>query len=220
LDLCSGQGGAAEGYLRAGFDVIGVDVNDYSEQYPGRFVQGDALDALDRFADIVDAVHTSPPCQRWTHGNVANSVEHHPDLIASHRAALQGLGLPYVIENVPRAPLHDPLILCGSMFDLTAVDLDGTLLHLRRHRHFESSVDLVAPRPCRHPRGVQWAGAYGGARRDKVEARHVRHGGYVPPRPVLDELLGIDFMTEAGLFQSIPPAYTGWIGRQLLQAIS
>jgi DNA (cytosine-5)-methyltransferase 1 len=220
LDLCSGQGGAGEGYRRAGFRIIGVDVKDHSDRYPGEFHQMEALEALDRWGPEAQAIHTSPPCQRWTHGNVANSVEHHPDLIAAHRQALIQLGVPWVIENVPRAPLVDPLVLCGTMFGLTTTDTDGVELHLRRHRHFEASHPLVAPGRCIHTRGVQWAGAYGGARRDKTEARLVRHGGYVPAQPVLESLLGIGWMTEPGLFQAIPPAYTEWLGRQLLALIT
>src|SRR5690349_9261496 len=170
LDLCCGEGGAGEGYRRAGWEVIGVDTRDMAARYPCRFVRGDALEVFDHWRDRVDAVHTSPPCQRWTHGNAANDVGHHPDLIAAHREALESTGLPYVIENVPRAPLRSPIVLCGTMFGLTAEDDDGTKLYLRRHRQFESNRPLTAPRQCRHPRGVQWAGAYGGARRDKHDA--------------------------------------------------
>lgn len=184
-----------------------------------KFIQGDALEVLSRWSDRVDAVHTSPPCQKYTHGNVANDTSDYPDLISAHRAALTELGLPWVMENVPRAPLLNPLVLCGTQFGMTTVD-DGTTLHLRRHRHFESNVALTAPKPCNHPRGVQWAGAYGGARRDKVEARTVRKGGYVPPsRDVLSRLLGgTDWMSEHGMFQCVPPAFTEHIGKQLLRA--
>jgi hypothetical protein len=86
---------------------------------------------------------------------------------------------------------------------------------------FESSVTLVAPGPCVHPKGVQWAGVYGGARKDKVEARTVRRGGYVPPSQQVQSALlgGVDWMTGKGRRECIPPVYAQWIGRQLLALV-
>lgn len=215
LDLFAGAGGASVGYERAGFDVVGVD-NRPQPHYLFGFVQADALDYLAAHGHKYDVIHASPPCQRWTHGNVAgDQAGKHPDLITPTRALLLATGLPYVIENVPRAPLIDPIVLCGTMFGLRTVDDDGTVLHLQRHRLFESNMTLDPP-PHVHPSGAQWAGAYGGARRDKHEARHVRKGGYVPPEHILRPLLDIDWMTETEMFQAIPPAYTQHIGAQLL----
>lgn len=219
LDLCCGEGGAGEGYRRAGFKVIGVDVVDQSATYPGFFVKADALEGLRLFSDRVDAVHTSPPCLAWTQGNAANDITVYPNLIAAHRQALRALGLPWVMENVPRAPLRRPTLLCGTMFGLRATDSDGTPLRLKRHRHFESSLPLSAPRLCDHSGQVPWGGVYGGARSDRDEARNVRRGGYTPEQKVAQELLDIDFMTMTGLRKSIPPAYTEWIGRQILEVL-
>ncbi len=223
LELCAAEGGATRGYQQAGLRVIAVDIKDFSDVNPAEefyVVDPDepVADVIARFRHRVVAAHTSPPCQRWTHGNAANDVSHHPDLIAAHRAALTASGLPFTIENVPRAPLLDPVVLCGTMFDLRTVDTDGVELHLQRHRMFETNWGLAQP-AHHHPAGVQWAGSYGGARRDKTEAREVRKGGYVPPRPVLDRLMGIDGMSEWGLFQALPPAYTNWIGLELRRAI-
>src|SRR5690606_30549276 len=105
------------------------------------------------------------------------------------------------------------------MFDLTALDDDGITLHLQRARLFETSFGLEAPRPCDHSAHEWVAGAYGGARRDKYEAKYVRKGGYVPPdKNVVKALLGIDHnMTWNGLFECIPPAYTEWLGKQLAE---
>jgi DNA (cytosine-5)-methyltransferase 1 len=217
LDLCCGEGGAGEGYRRAGFRVIGVDIVDHSATYPGFFVKADALEGLRLFGDRVDAVHTSPPCLAWTQGNAANDITVYPNLIAAHRAALRTLRKPWVIENVPRAPLRNPMLLCGTMFGLGATDTDGTVLRLKRHRKFESSIPLSAPRSCDHSGQVPWGGVYGGARSDRDEARNVRRGGYTPEHRVACELLGIDFMSLAGLRKSIPPAYTEWIGGQLME---
>jgi DNA (cytosine-5)-methyltransferase 1 len=134
------------------------------------------------------------------------------------------------MENVPKAPLRRDLILCGTMFGLTTMDDDGTLLHLDRHRVFESNVPLrlptgarpVSPHRCGPRLGVQWAGVYGGARKDKVEARTVRKGGYVPPSAnVQSDLLGgVDWMTGKGRRECIPWAYSEWIGRQLLAFVT
>ena len=209
----------SEGYRRAGFEVVGLD---YKRQpdYPFEFHQGDAIAFVREHGHKFDFIHASPPCQRYTHGNVAgNQAEKHPDLIAPTREALQELGKPYVIENVSRAPLLDPLVLCGTMFDLTTIDDDGVKLYLQRHRLFESNIPLSAPKKCVHPRGVQWAGSYGGARRDKHDARNVRHGGYVPSKEKQQELLGIDWMSESRMYQAIPPAYAEHIGMQVLVAM-
>jgi DNA (cytosine-5)-methyltransferase 1 len=109
------------------------------------------------------------------------------------------------------------------MFDLSTIDDDGTRIHLKRERMFETGngFELTAPRPCSHDGITQWAGAYGGARRDKHEARHVRKGGYVPPsKDVVKALLGVEHdMTWQGLFECIPPAYAEHIGAQLLAHI-
>jgi DNA (cytosine-5)-methyltransferase 1 len=222
LDLFCGEGGAAVGYARAGFVVHGVDLDRArGRRYPFTFHAADAIEYAKEHAHEYDAIHASPPCQRYTHGNVAGQqAARHPDLIGPTRDVLAASGLPYVIENVPRSPLIDPLVLCGTMFDLATVDDDGTPLQLRRHRHFESNVRLTAPRPCVHPRGVQWAGSYGGARRDKSEARHVRHGGYVPSVERQRQLMGgIDWTTVKGMQEAIPPVYTEWIGQQLIRVI-
>ncbi len=220
LDLFCGAGGAGVGYHRAGFDVVGMDSR-RQKDYPFTFWQGDALDFLDEHWRSFDVIHASPPCQRYTHGNVAGGqADRHPDLIGPVRELLIETGLPYVIENVPRSPLRDPLVLCWSMFDRTETpwvkDDDGTPLRMERHRHFESNIALTAPRDCYHPKHIRVAGSYGGARRDKDEARLIRKGGYVPSKAVQQRLLGIDWMTEAAMYQAIPPRYSEHIGRQLM----
>ena len=145
-------------------------------------------------------------------------------LIAVTREVMILAGLPYVIENVEDAgpELINPMRLCGFEFGLTAIDDDGTLLKMKRHRLFESNVFLVGAGGCpSHPRdGTQIAGAYGGARRDKDEARKIRKGGYVPKSlGVLQAMLGVPWMDETGCFLSIPPVYTEHIGAQLLAHI-
>lgn len=233
LDLFCCEGGAAMGYHRAGFDVYGVDIAQQL-RYPFAFHQGDALDAMRQLlaceavtfanrdgtverlalADFA-AVHASPPCQFYSVTRYSHTVEH-PDLLAPTRDLLVQSGLPYVIENVPGAPMIDALTLCGSMFDLRATDDDGQPLVLRRHRLFESNVFLMGAGGCVHD-GTQVAGVYGGGpmQRDKSD----RRGGYTPKRAVRAELMQMDWATQHGLSQAIPPAYTEFIGAQLLDHV-
>jgi hypothetical protein len=116
LDLFSGAGGAAVGYHRAGFDVVGVDIVD-QPNYPFTFYEMDALEFvrsefLSRGAARgwgFKAIHASPPCQRFSDLAKRNgNAEDWPDLIEPTRSALRATGLPYVIENVEGAPLLDP----------------------------------------------------------------------------------------------------------------
>jgi DNA (cytosine-5)-methyltransferase 1 len=220
LDLFCCEGGAGEGYARAGFDVTGIDLEPrYAKRYPHTFHAGDALAYVAEHGHEYDATHASPPCQAYSITKHTNTVTH-PELIEPTRAALIATGKPYVIENVVGAPLLDPLMLCGSEFNLTATDTDGTPLRLERHRLFESNVFLWGAGSCHHNKRIDVAGAYGGGSSDRRYAKDVRRGGYTPAREVRAALLGIDWMTLNGMSQSIPPAYTEWIGSQLLAHIT
>lgn len=218
LDLFSGAGGCSVGYARAGFEVVGVDIEPH-RTYPYEFIQADAMDVLaDRdFLLTFDVIHASPPCQAYSITRHTHSVEH-PDLYAPVREALIDLGRPWVIENVPGVPMPDYLLLCGSMFDLRTTDTDGTPLALRRHRWFESSEFLMAPGPCRHD-DTQVGGVYGGGS-TSTDAARIRRGGYTPRAAVARQLMGIDWMSLDDLTQAIPPAYTEHIGVQLLHALT
>lgn len=214
LDLFSGAGGAAEGYRRAGFDeIVGVDLAD-QPRYPFDFVRGDAIEVGARLLAEggFDAIHASPPCQRFStmtarHG--AGRVESHLDLVEPTRELLVASGLPYVIENVPRAPLRDPVVLCGTMFGLVGLDW-----HLRRHRIFETSFDLWPPASCAHRPGAALAvyGHPGGSSRRDPRARF---GSFAEWQVAL----GIDWMIADEVAEAIPPAYTEWIGGRLLASI-
>jgi DNA (cytosine-5)-methyltransferase 1 len=230
LDLFCCEGGAAKGYQRAGFHVTGVDLIDKSDVYAGdEFVQGDALEFLFRHGHEFDAVHASPPCQGYTIATAGNPEARgkHAQLIRETRWMLGFLtGIPWVIENVQqaRSQMADPILLCGRMFGLETTDEDGEPLVLDRHRLFESNVPLVAPEHPKHD-GRQVAGVYTGGRARKpgataAEHRHDcrtnRRGGYVPAsREVRQRLLGIDWMTDKGMAESIPPVYAERVGRQL-----
>ena len=207
LDLFCKAGGAGAGYALAGFDVVGVDIAPQS-RYPFEFHQGDALAYLAEHGDDFDAIHASPPCQRFSSMTKrwARSGEH-PDLVGPVRELAQATGLPYVIENVSGAPLEDPITLCGSSFVLGAV-VDGEVRQLRRHRLFESNLPLDAPECSHRGRTIGVYGKPGGSsRRDGI-----RFGGVASWR----EAMGIDWMTADELREAIPPAYTEHIGTQLL----
>lgn len=223
LDLFCGGGGIARGLIRAGWHVTGVDkASRFRSYYPSRFIMGDALEWLAAHGMTFDAIHASPPCQGYTRGN-AGRVTPWPKLIPEVRAALEAVGRPWSIENVrdARPDMRDPVTLCGCMFGLTAVDTDGVRLHMHRPRLFETSWGMVPPRPCDHA-GHRWiAGAYGGARRDKYEAKYVRKGGYVPPdKQVVARLMGLPpTLSWQALFEAVPPAYGHWLGLELAREI-
>ena len=147
LNLCCCAGVSCHGYELAGFEVWGVDIEPQPHYVnPGRFIQADALEVLaDRpFMECFDAVHISPPCQAYSPLNAYNQVRRYPRLIEPARELLGRYGMPYVIENVPGAPLRDPVTLCGYMFP-------GLLVE--RHRLFEAGRFTLAQPP--HPRHTQ-----------------------------------------------------------------
>jgi DNA (cytosine-5)-methyltransferase 1 len=165
LDLFCGAGGAAMGYHRAGFDVVGVDHRP-QPNYPFEFIETDALTFLREGGPIrgwFDAIHASPPCQAYSAGaRMRNGyAKDHPRLIEPLRELLIQTGLPYVIENVPEAPLRSPMRLCGSQFGLD----------VRRHRAFESNV-LLLSNGCTHDHQGVVVGVYG----DHPEDRVIRKG--------------------------------------------
>lgn len=220
LDLFSCAGGAAMGYHRAGFEVVGVDLNP-QPRYPFEHHVGDALEFVAAHGHEFDAIHASPPCQTYSKTRTLHDNEH-PDLVAPTRAALIATGKPYVIENVVGAPLVDPLVLCGTEFNMVAPDVDGTPLKLVRHRLFESNVELAGNGGCRHDPSIPTATVYGAgggwtpAHRDNPS----RRGGYIPHTDVCRALLGVDWTTKHELSQVVPPAFTEHLGRQLIEAVA
>jgi DNA (cytosine-5)-methyltransferase 1 len=197
--------------------------------YPFPFWQGDALQILSsvRRGDV-DAIHASPPCQAFSAlRNMKNAKEDHIDLLTPVRPLLARTGVPFVIENVPGAPMRRDFVLCGTMFGLGAADAQ-----LRRHRWFEVSFrpSTLVP-PCSHTRtkGVEVYG-HGTPGRVYRKARTVLvngNPGGTSSRDALRfhtqeercEAMGIDWMNRAELAQAIPPAYTEFLGRQLLRHI-
>ncbi len=217
LDLFCGAGGAAMGYYRAGFEVVGVDINP-QPNYPFVFMQQDALGlATQNYLEYgeFDAIHASPPCPRYsTMTKVKGRPEDHPDLIAPLRDLLRETGLPYVIENVPGSPLENPVRLCGSSLGLGAVCRDGKRRQLRRHRLFETNFPIMSM-PCSHE--GEPVGVYGnGGGQQKTVWNGGRNRGYMATKAEAEEALGIDWMIKVELSNAIPPAYTEFIGEQLV----
>lgn len=209
LDLFCGVGGCAVGYHRAGFEVVGVDHRP-QPRYPFPIVQADALEYLADHGREFDAIHTSPPCQRYSIGSKRwqHRGGHHPDLVARTRELLTATGKPWVIENVVGAPLQNAVMLCGTMFGLRVF----------RHRIFEASFMLLAPSHPRHNGST-------GAHRGYSTARSGRNGyvcvaGHNFQHAAAAAAMGISWTkTRRELSQAIPPAYTEFVGRQLLAAL-
>jgi len=257
LDLFCGAGGCGVGYSRAGFDVVGVDASPMP-RYPFEFHQADALEFLAAHGHEFDVIHASPPCQFYSAlRHMPNAKKDHPDLVVPTRELLKASGKPYVIENVPGAPLIRPTMLCGTMFGLGTGNAD-----LRRHRIFETNwiLHLAQGMVCKHGRRRDWldysdtgtlhtrqvkarlnrtisvTGQRGiaescGDRKAMKKAGSVNLYGNAGTASVRDGLLyfstaerneamGIDWMKGSEISQAIPPAYTQFIGEQLLAAIT
>ncbi len=225
LDLFCGAGGATKGLQRAGFHVTGVDIKPQPRYCGDAFHQADALTVL---LDGYEFIWASPPCQFATSLKVMPNAKKHPDLLTPTRANLLANGVPYVIENVVGAPIEvtqpsffSPvmgIILCGSMFGLN----NGTH-ELRRHRLFESSICLIQP-ACRHRLPV--IGFYGdhARTRRRTIAGNRNRGGDITGRDrklkLVRELMDIDWMEWNESNQAIPPAYSEFIGRQVMERLS
>lgn len=214
LDLFCCAGGAGMGYHRAGFDVVGVDI-DPQPRYPFEFHQADALEFLAERGHEFDAIHASPPCQLYSVANNIHGNDDHPDLLPPTRDALLALGKPWIIENVPGAPMENYVTLCGLAFGLG----------VKRHRQFETSFFVwnVPECPPGHP--GDWVSVFG---HTVLERGHVigkaKGGGNTIKRKHLGiargrEAMGIDWMNRGELSEAIPPAYTEWLGRQLLDSL-
>ena len=217
LDLFCGAGGASVGYYRAfgpDCEIVGVDIVS-QPRYPFAFVQADALEYVAEHGGEFDFIHASPPCQ--VHSVTSPLARNgHLDLVATTRNALRKTGKPYVIENVPGAPLVSPLTLCGTMFGLRVI----------RHRLFEIWPESIwfPPAACSHngrATSANTANRRGGGKNPgfKDGFAYITVSGHSFPAEDARRAMGIDWMTRDELAQAIPPSYTEWIGRQLLAAI-
>jgi len=210
LDLFCCAGGAAMGYHRAGFEVVGVDIRD-QPRYPFQFIRVDVMGLDDRFMAGFHAIHASPPCQK--HSDLAKrngNADAWPCHIEEVRKMLGYVGQPYVIENVEGAPLLNPTMLCGTMFGLRVI----------RHRLFETNFPLVAPPHGKHPLvyTMDKRKAHYGKLSEWTSPVQVTGGGNCSKAAAADAM-GMPWATKAELNEAIPPAYTEFIGRQLLAHI-
>ena len=197
LDLFSGAGGATKGLQNAGFHVTGIDNRPQPRYCGDAFIQADALLPPVRLEDF-DFIWASPPCQAFTNARVIHGKKHE-DKLTPTRQMLEASGRPWVIENVPGAPMRADYILCGSRFGER---------RLKRHRLFETSWRGAALLPpCDHEDGnIVSVFGHGG---------HIYHG-------VADwrRVMGIDWMTRGELAQAIPPAYSEFIARAFLDSLT
>lgn len=203
LDLFCGAGGAAMGYHRAGFDeIVGVDINP-QPHYPFTFIQADAMEfPLEGF----DLIHASPPCQAYSRTRVIHPEIERPDLLPRTRTRLQASGIPWIIENVPGAPMKPKIILCGQMFELP----------IYRHRLFETSFPFrQSPQHPRHKERT--TSAHGGAH--YRTAKIITVAGYCSDTARARAALGTPWMSRDECNQAIPPAYTEYIGKQIIQQL-
>jgi DNA (cytosine-5)-methyltransferase 1 len=219
LELFSGAGGSAMGWHRAGFEVVCVDLAP-QPRCPFEFHRGDAIAYAKEHAHEFDVIAGGPPCKVHTDLK-AFADPSHVDLIPDTREVMIASGLPYVIENVPgaRRALRGPVEMCGSSFDLG----------VERHRLFESNVELYAP-PCDHRRQAILSPGYPVKRyhsgRPEITMSPVigvygRGQGLGSGEVDLwRKAMGIDWMTRDELSQAIPPAYTYFLGVQLMRAIA
>lgn len=201
LDLFCGAGGTGMGYHHAGFEVVGVDIKS-QKHYPFEFHQTDALEFLTKYGREYDVIHTSPPCQHYSTTRSIRRKEgrEYPDLVGSVRELLRKTGRPYVIENVPGAPLINPIMLCGVGFGLKVY----------RHRLFESNVFMMQPAHARHPEIIPRCG------RGASGLGYICVAGHLAQVDMARKAMDIDWMTRDELSQAIPPAYTEFVGKQLM----
>lgn len=196
------------GYHLAGFDVTGIDIEP-QKHYPFRFIQGDALTFIAAHGNEYDVIHASPPCQFYSKTkSLPGTKDNHLDLIAPTRATLIATGKPYVIENVPGSPLINPIMLCGSMFGL------GVL----RHRLFETMPTIwFPPMACRHDKvmPIFW-GDQLKAKQAGKKYKLITVSGKSFLASTARKAMGINWMTAKELTQAIPPAYTEWLGKQII----
>jgi DNA (cytosine-5)-methyltransferase 1 len=222
LDLYCCAGGAAAGYHAAGFDVTGVDIVK-RKNYPYRCFQHDAIDFVLNWGHLFDFVHASPPCQEYSNSTAVHKSlgKTYVDLIAPTRDALDKVGVPYVIENVLQAPIRPDIILRGDIFGLKVI----------RKRKFELggwwALQPGLPVNSISIKGGTGVCIYGNASWKNTGSMNKPREHYIPEwrkntiRETWAYAMGIDhYMTDREIAESIPPAYSQYIGEIFLQYIA
>lgn len=197
------------GLWQAGFDVTGIDLLP-QRRYPFVLMTGDALALTAEYLAEFDMIWASPPCQMYT---VATGLDHarepralfntFADLIPETRKLLMTSGKPYIIENVVKAPLIDPIMLCGAQFGL----------RVYRHRLFESNTVLYEPPKCVHKNKVAPMGL------PPLEDEFISVVGHFGAKAAAQDAMGIDWMSNEEMSQAIPPAYSQFLGKQIIDQL-
>ena len=205
LDLFCGVGGASAGYARAGFEVTGIDIK-HGKRYPYNYIRGDVMALTPEYLAGFDVIHASPPCQTYSITqhlrNAQGKTTSKLDLLEPVRELLIASGKPYIIENVKGAPLIDAVQLCGSAFNLA----------VRRHRLFESNLEIKGT-GCNHT--SRPVGVYGSLNDD------IPKGGKTAETVAqAREAMGINWALWGELVEAIPPAYTHYIGQQVMEILN
>jgi DNA (cytosine-5)-methyltransferase 1 len=212
LDLFCCAGGASAGYSSAGFDVTGVDIQE-QPNYPFPFIRADALTLSPGFIASFDAVHASPPCQSYSDlARRNNNADKWPRLIEPVRKLLVRSGVPYIIENVDGAPLVNAALLCGTMF---------SQLRVLRHRLFEANFLILTPSHRKHPKVHTFdrRKSHFGKTDEWKDFVQVTGGGNCTLAAARDAM-GIQWMTKREINESVPPAYSHFVGGQLIKYLS
>lgn len=204
LDLFCCAGLAAEGYHRAGWDIVGVDCRP-QRHYPFEYHVDDALGFASKYGRHFAAVHASPPCQAYSCAGTVRSRK--PDLLNLCESWLARLDCPAILENVPPAPFTWPTVtLCGSVFGLAVL----------RHRKFGLHRWHVVPPPCCH-RGYATEGDYLTVTTHATTCRLARRAGVRADVATACRAMGTQrLLPLADLGEGVPPAYTAWLGANLL----
>lgn len=212
LDLFCGQCGAGWGYHLAGFQVTGVDIRPMKRRPQHiAIAHYDAIEYLRAFGHQFDAIHASPVCRAHTVATgPAKGKYQHPDHIPALRAALaelnaEGYRIPYVIENVPGAPLIDPVVLCGEMFGLP----------MYRHRLLEFG-NMPRPVPPPHPEHTRPTAPMG---RKPKDGEYWSIAGNFSGVKEAGIAMRMPWANQDGLRQAIPPAYAKWAGHHLMRRV-
>jgi DNA (cytosine-5)-methyltransferase 1 len=197
------------GYHRAGFEIVGVDIEP-QKRYPFEFHQSDAVEFILKYGKDFDVIAGSPPCQDYTPLK-ALTGKTYPRLINATREAMKLTDKPYVIENVKgaRFELDNPIMLCGTMFGLKVI----------RHRYFECNPPIwFAPNQCTcsmlytHSGHGQYSAFENGATAICLVGNYKAKDAKIA--------MGIDWMTRKELSQAIPPAYTEWLGKEIRRLLN
>jgi DNA (cytosine-5)-methyltransferase 1 len=213
LDLFCGAGGASTGYYLAGIahnltkvEITGIDIK-HGKRYPFNYVRKDVTTLVASDLQEYDFIHASPPCQTFSITknlrNAQGKSTSKLDLVEPTRKLILESGKPYIIENVPGAPLVNPVRLCGSSFGLK----------VRRHRLFESNLPLTGS-VCDHKKQGRPVGIYGSMKDEIPQGGRTAHS-----MAEANEAMGIDWMIWGELVEAIPPAYTEYLGKQVMELL-